>query len=55
VVLENLALRHQLVVHKRTATLPDYLVLLVTVGGLAVFGVSGFAIGLVVAVFFLIV
>jgi predicted PurR-regulated permease PerM len=35
--------------------MPDYLVLLATLGGLAVFGVSGFVIGPVIAAFFLVV
>lgn len=39
----------------RDTQMPDYLVLLATLGGLAVFGVSGFVIGPVIAAFFLIV
>lgn len=39
----------------RDTQMPDYLVLLATLGGLAVFGVSGFVIGPVVAAFFLVV
>ena len=35
--------------------MPDYLVLVSTLGGLAVFGISGFVIGPVVAAFFLVV
>jgi predicted PurR-regulated permease PerM len=35
--------------------MPDYLVLLATLGGLAVFGVSGFVIGPVIAAFFLVI
>lgn len=35
--------------------MPDYLVLLATLGGLAVFGVSGSVIGPVIAAFFLVV
>jgi predicted PurR-regulated permease PerM len=35
--------------------MPDYLVLLATLGGLGVFGVSGFVIGPVVAALFLVV
>lgn len=37
----------------RDTQMPDYLVLLATLGGLAVFGVSGFVIGPVIAAFFL--
>ena len=37
----------------RETQMPDYLVLLATLGGLAVFGVSGFVIGPVIAAFFL--
>jgi predicted PurR-regulated permease PerM len=39
----------------RDTQMPDYLVLLATLGGLAVFGVSGFIIGPVIAAFFLVV
>jgi predicted PurR-regulated permease PerM len=39
----------------RDTQMPDYLVLLATLGGLAVFGVSGFVIGPVLAAFFLVV
>jgi len=39
----------------RDIQMPDYLVLLATLGGLAVFGVSGFVIGPVIAAFFLVV
>jgi predicted PurR-regulated permease PerM len=39
----------------RGAQMPDYLVLLSTLGGLAVFGISGFVIGPVIAAFFLVV
>jgi predicted PurR-regulated permease PerM len=39
----------------RATQMPDYLVLLATLGGLAVFGVSGFVIGPVIAAFFLVV
>ncbi len=39
----------------RDTQMPDYLVLLSTLGGLAVFGVSGFVIGPVIAAFFLVV
>lgn len=39
----------------RETKMPDYLVLLATLGGLAVFGVSGFVIGPVIAAFFLVV
>jgi len=39
----------------RDTEMPDYLVLLATLGGLAVFGVSGFVIGPVIAAFFLVV
>lgn len=39
----------------RDTQMPDYLVLLATLGGLAVFGVSGFVIGPVIAAFFLVV
>jgi predicted PurR-regulated permease PerM len=39
----------------RSSSMPDYLVLLATLGGLAVFGVSCFVIGPVVAAFFLVV
>ena len=39
----------------RDIQMPDYLVLLSTLGGLAVFGVSGFVIGPVIAAFFLVV
>ena len=35
--------------------IPDYLVLLATLGGLAVFGISGFVIGPVIAAFFFVV
>jgi predicted PurR-regulated permease PerM len=37
----------------RDTQMPDYLVLLATLGGLSVFGVSGFVIGPVIAAFFL--
>lgn len=37
----------------RETQMPDYLVLLATLGGLSVFGVSGFVIGPVIAAFFL--
>jgi predicted PurR-regulated permease PerM len=39
----------------RDTQMPDYLVLLATLGGLAVFGASGFVIGPVIAAFFLVV
>ena len=39
----------------RDTEMPDYLVLLATLGGLAVFGISGFVIGPVIAAFFLVV
>jgi predicted PurR-regulated permease PerM len=39
----------------RDTQMPDYLVLLSTLGGLVVFGVSGFVIGPVIAAFFLVV
>jgi hypothetical protein len=39
----------------RTQEVPDYLLLLATLGGLAVFGASGFVIGPVIAAFFLVV
>lgn len=39
----------------RDTQMPDYLVLLATLGGLAVFGVSGFVIGPVIAAFFLVI
>jgi predicted PurR-regulated permease PerM len=39
----------------RDTQMPDYLVLLATLGGIAVFGVSGFVIGPVIAAFFLVV
>jgi predicted PurR-regulated permease PerM len=39
----------------RSTQMPDYLVLLSTLGGIAVFGVSGFVIGPVLAAFFLVV
>ena len=39
----------------RDTQMPDYLVLLTTLGGLAIFGVSGFVIGPVIAAFFLVV
>ena len=39
----------------RDTKMPDYLVLLATLGGLAIFGVSGFVIGPVIAAFFLVV
>jgi predicted PurR-regulated permease PerM len=39
----------------RETEMPDYLVLLATLGGLSVFGVSGFVIGPVIAAFFLVV
>jgi predicted PurR-regulated permease PerM len=35
--------------------MPDYLVLLATLGGISLFGVSGFVIGPVIAAFFLVV
>jgi predicted PurR-regulated permease PerM len=35
--------------------MPDYLVLLATLGGLGMFGMSGFVIGAVIAAFFLVV
>jgi predicted PurR-regulated permease PerM len=35
--------------------MPDYLVLLATLGGLSVFGIAGFVIGPVIAAFFLVV
>jgi predicted PurR-regulated permease PerM len=38
----------------RDTQMPDYLVLLATLGGLAVFGISGFVIGPVIAAFFLV-
>ena len=38
----------------RDTEMPDYLVLLATLGGLSVFGVSGFVIGPVIAAFFLV-
>lgn len=37
----------------RDTRMPDYLVLLATLGGLAVFGISGFVIGPIIAAFFL--
>jgi predicted PurR-regulated permease PerM len=37
----------------RDTQMPDYLVLLATLGGLAVFGISGFVIGPVIAAFFI--
>ena len=37
----------------RDTQMPDYLVLLATLGGLSVFGISGFVIGPVIAAFFL--
>lgn len=37
----------------RDTQMPDYLVLLATLGGLAVFGISGFVIGPIIAAFFL--
>ncbi|HEX9822095.1 MAG TPA: AI-2E family transporter [Methylomirabilota bacterium] len=39
----------------RDTQMPDYLVLLATLGGLAVFGISGLVIGPVIAAFFLVV
>jgi predicted PurR-regulated permease PerM len=39
----------------RDTQMPDYLVLLATLGGLGIFGVSGFVIGPVIAAFFLVV
>lgn len=39
----------------RETEMPDYLVLLATLGGLSAFGVSGFVIGPVIAAFFLVV
>jgi predicted PurR-regulated permease PerM len=39
----------------RDIQMPDYLVLLATLGGLGVFGISGFVIGPVIAAFFLVV
>jgi predicted PurR-regulated permease PerM len=39
----------------REAKMPDYLVLLATLGGLAVFGLSGFVAGPMIAAFFLVV
>lgn len=39
----------------RETQMPDYLVLIATLGGLAVFGISGFVIGPVIAAFFLVV
>ena len=39
----------------RETQMPDYLVLLSTLGGISVFGVSGFVIGPVIAAFFLVV
>ena len=39
----------------RDTAMPDYLVLLSTLGGLSLFGVSGFVIGPVIAAFFLVV
>src|SRR4029453_4100635 len=39
----------------RDTQMPDYLVLLATLGGLALFGISGFVIGPVIAAFFLVV
>ena len=39
----------------RDSQMPDYLVLLATLGGLSVFGISGFVIGPVIAAFFLVV
>lgn len=39
----------------RETEMPDYLVLLATLGGLSVFGISGFVIGPVIAAFFLVV
>jgi predicted PurR-regulated permease PerM len=39
----------------RDTQIPDYFVLLATLGGLAVFGISGFVIGPVIAAFFLVV
>jgi hypothetical protein len=39
----------------RDTQMPDYLVLLATLGGLAVFGIAGFVIGPVIAAFFLVV
>jgi predicted PurR-regulated permease PerM len=37
----------------RDVGMPDYLVLIATLGGLSVFGVSGFVIGPVIAAFFI--
>ena len=39
----------------RDTEIPDYLVLLATLGGLSIFGISGFVIGPVIAAFFLVV
>jgi predicted PurR-regulated permease PerM len=39
----------------RDTQMPDYLVLLATLGGLGMFGMSGFVIGPVIAAFFLVV
>jgi predicted PurR-regulated permease PerM len=39
----------------RATQMPDYLVLLATLGGIAVFGVSGFVVGPVIAAFFIVV
>jgi predicted PurR-regulated permease PerM len=39
----------------RDTQMPDYLVLLATLGGLSVFGIAGFVIGPVIAAFFLVV
>ena len=39
----------------RDAQLPDYVVLIATLGGIAVFGISGFVIGPLIAAFFLVV
>jgi predicted PurR-regulated permease PerM len=39
----------------RETQMPDYLVLIATLGGIALFGVSGFVIGPVIAAFFLVV
>ena len=39
----------------RDTQIPDYLVLIATLGGIAVFGISGFVIGPVIAAFFLVV
>ena len=39
----------------RDTKMPDYLVLLATLGGLSVFGIAGFVIGPVIAAFFLVV